>query len=163
MLVLNRISVNDSLPLPLCRALVDYCIQKNMIILHRFSSSLEEGGDYVCNLWTQVSKAQRIISLICVIALFNYPNVFFIPDSSAMLFFCVSAVGDARMAGCESYSIKLWMELLYLERFTAAVWSNPKTYIFVTLHLLTKLNLKKKKKLYYECHTSNYFKQMSLF
>lgn len=26
MLVLNRISVNDSLPLPLCRALVDYCI-----------------------------------------------------------------------------------------------------------------------------------------
>lgn len=125
MLVLNRISVNDSLPLPLCRALVDYCIQKNMIILHRFSSGLEEWGDYVCNLWTQVSKAQRIISLICVIALFNYPNVFFIPDSSAMLFFCVSAVGEVRMAGCESYSIKLWMELHLLGKVYSCCLSQP--------------------------------------
>lgn len=111
MLVLNCISVNDSLPVPLCRAMADYWVQKKLTILHRFSSVLEEWGDYDCNLWTLVSKAQRIISLTCVIALFNCPNVFFIPDSSAMLFFCISVVIEARMAGCESYSITLWIEL----------------------------------------------------
>lgn len=122
---MNCISVTDSLPLPLCRALVDYGVEKNMIILHRFSSGLEEWGDYVCNVWTLVSKAQRIISLTCVIALFNYPNAFFILDSSAMLFFCISAVREARMAGCESYSIKLWIELHLLGKVYSCCLIQP--------------------------------------
>lgn len=96
-----------------------------MIILHRFSSGWEEWGDYVCDLWTHVSKAQRIISLTCVIALFNYPNVFFIPDSGAMLFFCISAVGEARMAGCESCSINLWIELHLLGKVYSCCLIQP--------------------------------------
>lgn len=95
---------------PVLSRCVYYCIYKNMIIIHRFSWGWEEWGDFVCNLWTQVFKEERVVSLTCVIALYIYPKVSFISDSSARLFFCFSAVGEAQMAGCDSCSIKLWME-----------------------------------------------------